>query len=149
METHKLFYSQRKRRKHYVRFFFLFFVVMLNVSTIGSLVGRLLHHGQVSLTAELFQFVFNLALDLYILPSLLLEADSVEVDDQGINIKVLLWQSQLKFADVQSFQVIKYFTWAILKTRRCFYLINRRDLPNFDELLVILSSRVPFNTEKE
>lgn len=144
-----LFASQRKRSLHRKRLFFFVCLVMLNFSGPLSLASRLLRHGDPNWGAEIFHLVCVIVIDLYMVPSVIFEVDSVEVNESGLVIKNLLWKSTPTFAEVKSFDVRQFFVWAILKTRRCFYLINRRDLPNAEELIALLQSRLPLGKNEE
>lgn len=92
---------------------------------------------------EVFQFLFVLFIDAYMLPSLLFEINSLAIGENGLEIGALLWRTRVPYEDVVSFKVPTMLTWAILRTKRCFYLINRRDIPKFQELMVLLGARLP------
>ena len=142
-----IFYSQRPRKLQRKRIFFFACLVLLNISGPLSLVTRLIHHDLVNWGAEMFHLGCVILINIYMLPSVLFEVDSIEVTESGLKVKNLLWTSQATFSEVKSFDVRQFFIWAILKTQSCFYLINRRDLPNFDELVSILSARLPCRQE--
>lgn len=138
-----LFSTERKRSLQRKRLFFFVCLIMLNFSGPLSLISRLLRHGEPNWGAEIFHLICVVVIDLYMVPSVIFEVDSIEVNETGLVIKNLLWKSTPTFAEVKSFEVRQFFVWAILKTARCFYLINRRDIPNAEELIVLLDSRLP------
>lgn len=140
----RLYYAEAPGRNRYAKFFFLGCVLLLNIATVMSLAGHIVRQESINWASEAVQFLFNIAFTVYMVPTLLLECQSVEVTEHGVNLRVLLWKSRLGFSEVELFQVFRFFTWSILRTSRCFYLINRRDLANFDQLMLILCTRVPF-----
>ena len=142
-EQKVLYKCSRLRRKHYMRLFFFFCLFLLNAASLLSLINRLVDHRAVQVSAELFHFLCVFVIDIYMVPSVIFEVDELTVREDGLTVKALLWQRHLRFEQVVSFQNHKNFLWAILRTARCFYLINKRDMKNFDQLVEILDSRLP------
>lgn len=134
---------KRALRKHIACYAFFACVLLLNIATPMSFVNRYSHHMPMNMGVEVFQFLFVLFIDAYMLPSLLFEINSLAIGENGLEIGALLWRTRVPYEDVVSFKVPTMLTWAILRTKRCFYLINRRDIPKFQELMVLLGARLP------
>lgn len=79
-----------------------------------------------------------------ILPSVVLEVDAVKTDDEGITFSNLLFRKREKWENLVSFSNPIYLKFAIVKSKSFFYLLNRRDLPNFDTLV----ERIRMKTDK-
>lgn len=121
------------------RYFGVSILLLLNLSMIMSLIeraqaGRLIHPLQ-----EGMFFVFLLIIDALLLVPLLFEANRVETNPEFIRLYTLFWRRTLKWDQIRGFEAPKFFKYAILKTARCFYLINKYDLKPFDELASTIS----------
>ncbi len=127
--------------KHFSRWFLFVFVVGLNVSMPMSLVERLLKHVTISPGPELVQFLFLLGCDLYFVPVCVFEVNSVKIAGDEMEVATLLWKAKLTKKDIVSLKTPNILTWALLRTRRLFYLINRVDIPNFDQLAALIGQR--------
>ncbi|MBS1993602.1 MAG: hypothetical protein JSS83_23970 [Cyanobacteria bacterium SZAS LIN-3] len=128
--------------KHCLRWLLFVFLVGLNIAMPGSLIERLIRHVPIQPGPEAVQFLFLLLCDLYMLPSAVFEVNSVTVRDGEVILGCLLWKSKLKKDQIVSFKIPKMLTWALLRTPRCFYLINRADFGNFEELATLIEQRV-------
>jgi hypothetical protein len=115
----------------------------LNISLPMSLIERALYHAAVQWGPEFVQFLFLFFCDMYFLPSCLLEPRLIEIRGDKMEIATILWRSKLSISqDVISLKAPRGLTWGILKTRRCFYLINRNDIKNFDHLASVLGQKL-------
>ena len=135
VEPKVLYKCSRMRRKHYMRLFFFFCLFLLNVASPLSLINRLLVDSRtVQVSAELFHFLCIFVIDIYMVPSVIFEVDELTIREDGLTIKALLWRRDFRFDQIVAFQNHRNFLWAILRTARCFYLINRREIKGFDKL---------------
>lgn len=114
----------------------------LNVSTVMLLIGRLSRHEPVNIQSELFMFAFLLFMDLWILPICILELDYLEPGSEFLKVGNILWSSRLPWKDIVSLRMSQRLVWAILRTKRAFYLINRKDIPRFEELIVEIGAKI-------
>lgn len=137
-----MFYFRRHKVKHYPRYFFLLVTLGLNFSMVMSFVDRWLHGFHFQLAPELMQFGFLLFIDLYILPFLLLELNSIGFGEKELTLGALLWRVKVPYEDIQEFSCPPYWAFAVLRTRRCFYLINRRELGVFAELQALMAEKL-------
>lgn len=127
-----------------MRLFFFFCLFLLNVASPLSLINRIVVDSRtVQVSAELFHFLCIFVIDIYMVPSVVFEVDELTIREDGLTIKALLWQRDFRFDQILAFQNHQNFLWAILRTARCFYLINKRDMKNFEQLVEILDSRLP------
>ena len=125
---------RRRLWKHLTRYFYLTMLLGLNVSTVMLLIGRISRHETVQIGTELMMFAFLAVMDLWILPICLLEINSLQLTDSGLKVGTVYGIWQIPYEDVVSFKLNEQLVWATLRTKRGFYLINRKDLVNFNEL---------------
>ncbi len=125
-----------------MRWLLMLCVVGLNIFLPMSLLTRVFNHSAVNFGFEAVQALFLLACDIYFLPVCLLEPKSISLEGDKLVVNTLLWTARLGAADIVSFSVPRALTWGLLRTRRCFYLINRSDIKNFDELAVLIAQRL-------
>ena len=124
----------RARWRHAVRMFGAFIVIFLNIGLVMSMFER---HGKqlpIQLANELVAILFVLFIDVIILLPALLEVDMARVADDGLVLKVLLFTKFIPWSDIKAFHRPRWLKVAILKTERCFYLINKRELRDFEVL---------------
>lgn len=134
---------RRKARKHYVRYFYLLVLLFLNISFLMSMIERAQHRLYVDFGSEAFLLVFILGLDCVMLPSLLFEVNAVLVREDALIIETMFGSRTVFYGDIVSMTMPKYLVWAVLRTKRGFYLINRREIPDFDQLLALLAPKLP------
>lgn len=137
---------RRKARKSLVRYFYLLILLGLNISMPMSMIERAQHKLAVDFGAEVFLLVFIFGLDLVMLPSLLFEVNGVIVAKGSLIIETLFGRHTIADEDIVSLKLPKFLVWAVLRTKRGFYLINRRDIPNFEELLSLVAPKLPSGT---
>jgi hypothetical protein len=61
-----------------------------------------------------------------------------EASRDRLKLKTLLWQANLNWGDIIEFRNPRYLKIAMLRTSRCIYLINKRDLTNYGQLEQII-----------
>jgi len=128
--------------KHFLRWVAFVFLVGLNIAMPMSLIERLLKHAMVIQAGpEALQFVFLLFCDLYFLPGCFFEVNWLAIKDDELVLANLVWTVKLNRTDIVSVQMPTILIWLLLRTRRCFYLINKADMPNFDELASLIEQK--------
>lgn len=128
---------QRARWKHFVRYFGLFTVLLLNISLVGSNIHLAANH-RMDLKHLLLSYVLLITLDVIFLLPTIFEVDKVVVTDESLVMSTLLWRAKLPWAAIVSCVKPAWLAYAIVKTQRCFYLINKRDVKDFADLLEII-----------
>lgn len=146
LATEELPSFRRKARKSLVRYFYLLILLGLNISMPMSMIERAQHNMAVDYGAEVFLLVFIFGLDVVMLPSLLFEVNGVIVGKDSLIIETLFGRHTIADSDIVSLKLPTFLVWAVLRTKRGFYLINRRDIPNFDELASLMAPKLPPGT---
>ena len=107
-------------------------VVFLNLSLLMSSVTY--HHG-VKPHAHQFNepllYGVLMFFNILILIPALFEVRWLKMSSEGLQLATLLWKSRLSWQDIVEFRHPAYLKVALLRTRRCFYILNRRDLTNY------------------
>lgn len=124
-----------------MRWFGLIVVVTLNIAMTGSNF-RLRASGRLDLAHELLSYFFLAFLDAVFLLPTILEVNSVIVTPHELILSPLLWRVVLPWEKILWCKKPVFLAYAIVKTRRCFYLINKRDIPEFDQLLETITARL-------
>jgi hypothetical protein len=127
--------------KHVYRWILFIFVLGLNIAMPMSLIERISRLMVIRPMSELMQFGFVFLVDLYFLPVCLFEVNSVIVKGEELIVSNLLWTAKLTKKNIVALQMPRMLASVVLKTTRCFYLINKSDIPNSDELVTIISQR--------
>ncbi len=125
---------QRARWKHGMRIFGIVLMVVLNISLVMSDIERAGKAAHFSLIHELITYVALFLLNTTVLMPLLFEVDKIEVLNDMLILKAIFWTAKLKWEDIQYFKTPPMLKFAILKSQRCFYLINKRDIKKFADL---------------
>jgi|AGTN01.1.fsa_nt_gi hypothetical protein len=129
VETYK-----RPLWKHLLRYIIAFTIAVLNFSIVMSFITRLEHGQSMDVLKELFFFVFVGIVNVLFAVPAIFEVNRARVDDETLQLDALLWRTRLKWGDLVEFEQPRFLKFAILRTKRCFYLINRRDIIAFDTL---------------
>jgi hypothetical protein len=132
---------QRAAWKHLYRWILFIFVAGLDIAMPMSLLERISHHMVIKPMPELAQFGFLFFVNCYFLPVCLFEVNYVIVRAEELVVANLLWAARLKKGQIVSLTTPRLLVGGLLRTARCFYLINRADIPNSDELLTVISER--------
>ncbi len=125
---------QRARWKHGMRIFGIVLMAVLNVSLVMSDIERANNASHFSLMHEAITYLALFLLDTTVLMPLLFEVDKIEVFNESIALKAIFWTAKLKWEEIQYFKTPPMLKFAVLKSQRCFYLINKRDIKQFPEL---------------
>jgi hypothetical protein len=134
---------QRSRWKHLVRAAAFLFIVFLDVASVGQTIdANVRHHvSTAAMGKEAFLFVMLVIANCLVLPSIALEADRIEVNDESIIIRNLLLKCTINWNEITAVSAPIYLKFAIIKTRRFFQLINKRDIPDFNELMQTIQTK--------
>jgi len=133
---------RRHTLKHFPRYFFLIIVLGMNISMWMSVWTRLHSGFAFDLGQEAIQFAFLLMVDLYLLPTLVLEVNSLGFANRTLIVGALLWRSKIPYESLRGFWMPKYLAFAVLRTPRCFYLIRRKDLGDFDRIMDLMVEKI-------
>lgn len=117
-----------------MRIFGIVLMSVLNVSLVMSDIERANKAAHFSLAHELITYVALLLLDTTVLMPLIFEVDKVELFNDSILLKAIFWTARLKWEEIQYFKTPPMLKFALLKSQRCFYLLNKRDIKQFSEL---------------
>jgi hypothetical protein len=132
---------KRARWKHFMRVF-IFGVVL---ALIGLFIWTayythvLLHQG--FHPKEALALFLVLCVCAPVLPSVLMEADSVSIEPGAIVIKTLLFKYRESWEDIKSFANPIYLKFSILKGKKFVYLLNKRDLSDYDQLVATIEEK--------
>jgi hypothetical protein len=132
----------RPRWRHATRVFGALTVIVFNITMIGSNIDRY-HKGKtLTFERELVAYILLLLCDLMILLPILVEVDIAKVTDDKLILKTTFFKTAIPWTAITEFKLPRYLIYGIVRTNRCFYLINRKLIPRFDRLAREISSRV-------
>ena len=127
---------ERHVSKTVYQFFGLLVVLGLNVSIVGSDVSRCLAHGHlVTDWRALPTYAFVLFCDFVLFLPMLLQVKRVLLFDDQMVVETIFWKSRLRWSDIVRFWQPPHSRLAILKTKKILYLLNPRDIGDFDDLV--------------
>lgn len=140
-----VFEDKRVYRRHWlktiIRVFFALIILMLNITTVLSDIERHGKHVGLSWEQEVFMFFFLLLIDATILIPILFEVHSVEVTPEKATFQTLFFRKGVPWDNIVKFKQWRYVVYALVRTPRCFYLINRRDIKGFPDLAQTIMER--------
>lgn len=126
---------KRPRWKHFLRLLtftgIILLYIMFGFTSYNSHI--VLHHG--FSIKEGIAYILALAIAVPIIPSVLMEADYVKIEPDGLLIKNLIYRTKVAWEDITKFSDPLYLKFGILRTKKAFFLLNRRDLPNYNQLV--------------
>ncbi len=138
---------QRSAWKHFIRYPAVLMLLTLNVALVMSFLERLPKHQTMDPFKEAFFFLFVLFIDLFWLVPMIFEVNKVETDSEGIRFSTLFWKARFSWEEILRFEQPRFLKFAMLRTARCFYLINKYDLKPFYELAAIIEAKMPSEIE--
>ena len=138
---------RRSAWKHYIRYTVFAVFVMLNLSMTMSFVERAQQHMLMGVGRELVFFVVLALLDLFMFVPIIFEVNRVETDADGILLTTLFWRKRLEWEEIRRFEAPRFLKFAIIRTERCFYLINKPDIPLFSDLARTLAAKIASSQE--
>lgn len=125
----------RARWRHWFRIVTVVILIGLNIALLGSSIQSYLRGEPRPLGLELLSYSVVLLFDVIILFPSLVEADRVELTDEGIIVRTLFWKSTIGWSKIRSLRKPEYLTYAILRTPRAFYFIRKPDFKEFDDFM--------------
>lgn len=125
---------------------FSFFALMfLDVSIVSlgirSHIVKHLDLTSVMMLREGTLYLILFFLNCTILPSIVLEANEVEVSDEQVTFRNLVFSQTVKWSDITSVVAPIYLKFAIIRWPGHFQLINKRDITDFDRLLQTIKTK--------
>lgn len=129
---------KRARWKHAMRYFGLFVVVMLNISLVMSNIQMHQLGKELDWKREVLSYVVVLFFDVTILLPLLLEVDNIAITPDAITLGGLFTKKKINWKDVTDFKAPLYLRYAILRSGKSIYLLNKKDLKPYEELVEII-----------
>jgi len=97
---------------------------------------------------ELMSFLFLVFIDVAMLIPMILEANEVIVTPEYLTLKMLYFKKRLAWSQISEFRRWPFLVYTAVKSGRCFYLINKREIKGFDKLAKIIEERVPLLEKK-
>jgi len=131
----------RPKWKHATRVFGVLILLLLNFSMVMSDIERHSKHMQLDFGKEALTYLVLLFFDITILLPLIFEVNQVDVNSEQLILKTIFFAAKLKWADIVYFKKPLYLKFGIVRTRRCIYLINKKDIKNFDDLAETIMAR--------
>ena len=132
---------QRARWKHWVRYFGVFVMFFLNISLVLATIEIHTRPTSIDIWRELLSYVIVAFFDLTVFLPTFFEVDKLEATQDKLIVSTLFWKSKIPWKEIRAFHNWVWFTFAVLKTPRCFYLINKRDVKPIDELLETIAHK--------
>lgn len=136
-----------------MRWFAFLFVVVLDATLIASSINaHIVRHVPTStlpLLREAIGFFLVAGCHLMVIPSIVLEANKVEVTPDRLILDNLIWRTKIKWEDITAFNAPRILKFAILRTKKFFYLINKRDIERYDDLADIIVHKAPHLLTKD
>ncbi len=133
---------QRHASKNFYQFFGLLIILALNISIAGSDISRGMAHRFLDWRATLPTYAFLIFVDLVMFTPMFMQVKRLQFFDDRLVIETLFWKSKVKWQDIVRFWQPPYMRVAALKTKRCIYLINPRDLDGFDDLILKVKEKL-------
>lgn len=134
---------KRSLWRHLIRYPAAGMLALLNVAIFMSFVERLPRYQHMDPFRELFFFGTVAFIDIFLFVPIVFEVNRIETDKDGLSLSTLLWRTRLKWEHITHFEQPKYLKFAIVRTPRCFYLLNKYHLKPFYELAAIISAKMP------
>ena len=132
---------RRARWKHWSRYAGLFIMMLLNYSLIMSTIADQAMHNHFPLGLQIITFITVIFFDLTLLLPIIFEIDSLWITPDYLEFNVLFWRSKLVWNQIAYIHNPIYSNFAILRSPKCIYLINKRDIKPFDEVFEIIKSK--------
>jgi hypothetical protein len=121
----------------------LLIFVGMNIACIAMTVQYISQHGATpQYIGKLFiSYLFLMICNVAILPSIILEAQKIEVFDDRLVIHNLLYRTAIQWSDIKKVVAPLYLKFAIIRTPKWFALINKRDVERFSDLIQIIRDK--------
>jgi hypothetical protein len=122
---------ERKGAKNVLQAVGFIIITCLNISLIGSDIHLMSRH-IFNWYNELMTASFLTFLDVTTLLPMIFQVRRLRMWEDRIVISTLFWTSKLTWDQITDLTHPRNVTLSILKTKRAFYLINRKDLPEIE-----------------
>lgn len=123
------------------------FVVLVDVTLVATTVNahfiRHIPTSTLPLVREFIGFFLIACCHLMVVPSIVLEANKIQVTPERLILDNLIWRAKIKWEDIAAFNAPRILKFAILRTKKFFYLINKRDIERYDDLAEIIRHKAP------
>jgi hypothetical protein len=129
---------RRARWKHWARYFGVGILVMLNISLVASNIELRTKNRGLDPVREAVGYLVVLFFDVTILLPVLLEVDMVDIKPDSLTLNGMFSRRKLNWKDITYFNSATYLTYAILKSGKSIYLLNKKDLQPHEELVEII-----------
>lgn len=119
---------RRARWKHFMRWGAFMMVLLMDSSFVYTAwkAHAILH--MPFRPQEVFGYFLLTVMNMFLLPSMVLEVDTVIVTPEKIVLHNLLWKFQERWDELRKFSQPIFLKFAILYGKRAVYLINKKDL---------------------
>src|SRR5262249_15592823 len=134
---------RRARWKHLIRIFGMIVLALFPIALLGAEIQRHQAFPNADLRRILLMDLVLILVDLSMLVPIIFEVDTALVTNDKLVLKTILWKATLAWQDILSFKSAPPWRFAMLKTKRCFYLLNKRDIKRFEQLAETITSKAP------
>ena len=117
-------------------------LLVLNISLIGSDVSRLHAHIAINWQIEAVTFLAVAFFDASILVPIIFEVRKIRIWADRIALNTLFWGTELAWSDIVELKLPLFFAIAVIKTKRCFYIINKQDFREFPDFVQIIEGKI-------
>jgi len=137
-------YYRRPRWKHFVRIFGFFVLLALPFVLIAADLQLLATQANSpKFLKHILMDVFLVIVDLTMLVPIFFEVDSVQAAPDKLTLKTIFWKGVIPYSEIVAFKTPSLWQFALVRTKRCFYLINKKDIPRYEELVKTIAEKAP------
>lgn len=124
--------------------FVVLIIALLNVAMVMSDLQIFARRGFPHDSNLIRLIVFYSALllfDVTLLIPRVIECWSIEVTDGGLVVRTMLSKKRFDWEEITEFKNVPWMYIVVLRARKCFYFINRKDIQRFNDLSKIVTTR--------
>ena len=133
---------ERKNSKNISQAIGFVIILFLNVSLVGSDIHVSIVKHVINWRNELMSLSFLTFLDCTVWLPIILQVRRLKMWDDKFVVQTLFWTSRLNFDQVTGLENPRSFAVSILKTRKMFYLITWKDLPDIGVFLTKVKEKL-------
>lgn len=126
-----------------MRWFAFLMVILMDASFVNTSIQVHLVRHWAFVPKEIFGYFLLAMLNMFLLPSMVLEVDKVIVKPDKIILHNLIWHFQEKWDELRSFKEPAFFKFALLSGKKFFYLINKKDIQGYPTLVETIQHKAP------
>jgi hypothetical protein len=134
---------QRRRWKHFLRWFAFLMVILMDAGFVNTSIQVHLVRHWAFMPKEILGYVLLALLNMFLLPSMVLEVDKVIVKPDKIFLHNLIWHFEEKWDELKSFKEPPFFKFAMLAGKKFLYLINKKDIQGYETLVETIEHKAP------